>query len=154
MKKAAIHVSHLRAYLSALLAGSFLVFITLAQEGKRPVAPEGKRPVTLNEGKVTEAPRPNRAVSNIANLLPRRAEYSWVVVQTDVENTEVKIDGQPVSKSKDGDFRKELPANKKYTVSVSASADFLPYTDTFLLSAKQPKIIADPLKSKFAALRI
>lgn len=132
---------------------ALLMFSAFSQEGKRPVTAEGKRPVTSNEGKVTEAPRRITMIKKVAAPVAR-PEYGWVIVQTDVDNAEVKINGQRLEKSQENDFRKELPANREYTVLIAASADFEPYKETFMLSSKQPKIIEEPLKSKFAALKI
>ncbi len=142
-----------RRFCLLVVVVALFIVSAFSQEGKRPVEVEGKRPVTKNEGKVSEAPRRYTPVKNIAAPM-LRAQYGWVIVQTDVENAEVKINGQSVSQSKESDFRKELPANKKYTIQISAGDDFEPHTESFTLSAKQPKIIEEPLKSKFATVKI
>jgi hypothetical protein len=143
--------------MSICLIAFSAAFISLAQEGKRPVdsGNEGKRPVTKDEGKATVTSRTIiKKVYVNAPLTPRKPAFNWVVVRPEVEDAVVKINNELIAKSAEGDFRKELPVNKKYSVTIAAGNDYDAYQTSFTLSAKQPVILDVPLKYKFGSVKI
>ena len=78
------------------------------------------RPRSLDDGDTRVTPRPvTEKVRGLVSV-QRRAAYNWVIVRPDLEKAEVRIDGKLVPKSKDDDYRMELPVGKRYTVAVSA----------------------------------
>lgn len=143
-------------FLPTLLCCALVAFPVLAQEGKGPKTIEaGKRPRSIDEGKATVTGRQTVIKKvYVAAPLPRRAAYNWVIVRPATDAAEVKIDGKPVAKSADDDFRAELRVGRKYTVSVTAGADYEPFTHSFTMGAQQPEIIDPELKYKFGSVKI
>jgi hypothetical protein len=134
-----------------------VAFLGFAQEGKRPVdsSGEGKRPVAKDEGKATVTSRTiiKKVYVNVP-IAPRKPAFNWVVIRPEVDDAVVKINDIAVTKSAEGDFRKELPVNKNYSLTIAAGSDYEAYKTSFTLSAKQPVILDVPLKYRFGSLKI
>jgi hypothetical protein len=152
--KSGFLIHHLMPILMIALCVAFLGF---AQEGKRPVdsGSEGKRPVAKDEGKATVSSRTiiKKVYVNVP-VAPRKPAFNWVVIRPEVDDAVVKINNLAVPRSAEGDFRKELPVNQKYMVSIAAGSDYETYQSSFTLSAKQPVILDVPLKYRFGSMKI
>src|ERR1700754_3450388 len=139
----------------AVLSCALAAPLAFAQEGKGPKSiEEGKRPRSIDEGQATVTRRPvviKRIV--VPPPAPSRAAYNWIVIRPEAADADVTvaIDGKIVAKSKEADYRKELPAGRSYKVNVSAGSDYESYNDTVTLSARQPFIKNVPLKYKFGS---
>src|SRR5215213_7146972 len=101
-------------------------FISFSQEGKQPKSiEEGKRPRSIDEGKATVTSRTIiKKIYINSPPAPRKPAFNWVVIRPEVEDALVKINNTAVAKSADGDFRKELPINQKYSVTIAAGSDY------------------------------
>lgn len=129
------------------------------QEGKGPrTIEEGKRPRSIDEGEAKVTPRPVIIKKIVVPVAPRAA-HNWIVLRPEVPDSAeaaviVTVDGKPVTKSAEDDYRMELPAGRSYKVSVSAGADYERWEHTVALSAKEPFIKPVPLKYRFGSIRI
>jgi len=116
---------------------------------------EGNRPKSVDEGKASVTSRTIiKKVYINSPPAPRKPAFNWVVIRPEVDDAVVKINNEAVAKSAEGDFRKELPVNKKYSVTIAAGSDYDAYQTSFTLSAKQPVILDVPLKYKFGSMKI
>jgi hypothetical protein len=136
-----------RLSLFSLLLCLMLGFIAFSQEGNRPKS--------VDEGKASVTSRTIiKKVYINSPPAPRKPAFNWVVIRPEVDDAVVKINNEAVAKSAEGDFRKELPVNKKYSVTIAAGSDYDAYQTSFTLSAKQPVILDVPLKYKFGSMKI
>lgn len=121
------------------------------------IAQGGKRPTSIDEGNtVTKIVRPPRFTGPPPKLpvpTARRA-FSWLIIQTDPENAQIAINGKPAGKAEGGEFIRELPSNKQYSITVSAGPEYDPFKKAFLLKPGSPEYIQAALKSKFASVKI
>jgi hypothetical protein len=149
-------VLYARMSLLSLLLCLLLGLIGFSQEGNRPKSvDEGNRPKSVDEGRASVGSRTiiKKVYVNVP-IAPRKPAFNWVVIRPEVDDAVVKINDQVVSKSAEGDFRKELPVNKKYSLTIAAGSDYEAYQTSFMLSAKQPVILDVPLKYRFGSLKI
>ena len=143
-------------FLAALLTCVLFALSAYSQDGKGPKSlDEGKRPRSIDEGNTTVSGRTSPTKKAfVTTPVPRRPAYNWVIIRPDIDNAEVRIDGKPLPKSKDDDFRAELPVGRKYSVSVTAGEDYLPFRQSYTMKAKQPEIIEPLLPFKFGTVKI
>ncbi|HWP44226.1 MAG TPA: PEGA domain-containing protein, partial [Blastocatellia bacterium] len=98
--------------------------------------------------------RPNRRPRLSQQIKPRIA-YSLLIIQTDPEDAEIKIDGEPEGLAKGGLFLKQFPSGKSYTVEINAGADYVPMKKVVTLDKKGGyEIIEADLAPKYAVVRI
>jgi hypothetical protein len=146
----------MRLMLSSLLACLVCALLGFSQEGNRPKSvSEGNRPKSVDEGKASVGSRTiiKKVYVNVP-IVARKPAFNWVVIRPEVDDAMVKINNLLVSKSAEGDFRKELPVNQKYNVSITAGSDYEAYQASFTLTAKQPVILDVPLKYRFGSMKI
>jgi hypothetical protein len=112
-----------------------------------------KRPKSVDEGavKVTKrAPTFKRTTRLSTRAI--KATNSVLIVRTEPANAEVRIDGQPV-RGAAGEFRKELPAGREYTVTVSAGPNYATREEQVKLVAGSPAIVDVDLTSKYGRVK-
>ena len=114
------------------------------------------RPKSLNEGEVKETRSPPKIIKRPPKASTRasKATNSVLIIQTDPENAEIKIDGNLAGRAADGEFRKELPTGKQYTISISAGPDYEPFEQRVTLRAGRPEIIPAALTSKYGTVKL
>jgi hypothetical protein len=106
----------------------------------------------------TRAPRTiSRGPSNVATA--RAATNGVLVVLTDPPAASVSIDGKPAGKSDaNGEFSKELAANRTYEVRVAAGAAYTPFVNKITLAPRKTEIVRAALDSvnatKFGLVKI
>jgi hypothetical protein len=114
------------------------------------------RPKTADEGEVKETKSRPREISSLPDTplpKPRRA-YSILIVRTDPADAEVAIDGKVEGKAENGVFIKELPAGKKYTISVSAGPDYQPRQETVKLKSRKPERVNAALLPNYGVVML
>jgi hypothetical protein len=126
---------------------TFVIIILLALA----VASYGqKRPKSIDEGEVKETKRAATFKRTVkVSTRATKATNSVLIVRTEPAEAEVKIDGEPVRSATAGEFRKELPAGKQYTVSVSAGPGYGAEERQVKLIAGRPEIVDVDLTSKY-----
>ena len=127
---------------------TFVTFILLALAA----ASYGqKRPKSIDEGEVKETKRTPSTGRRpiISSTRATRAAYSVLIVQTEPDNAEIMINGEPAGKSQAGEFRKELPSGKDYKVAVSAGPQYATVEKNVRLIAGRPEIIEADLTSRY-----
>jgi hypothetical protein len=115
------------------------------------------RPRVVDAGEVKETSRKTVAARRprLAKKSSQSASSALLIIQTDPEDAEIKIDGKPAGKASGGMFPKELPSGRKYTVEVSAGPDYEPFKEVVsLLKSGGYEILDADLTAKYGVVRI
>ena len=114
------------------------------------------RPRTIDEGPVeirTRKAGMGNRIPRVSNSAPR-ATTSLLIVQTDPDDAEIRIDGKVQGKAINGIFLKQLLSRRQYNVEVSAGADYEPYKKIVSLKPGQYEVVEADLVAKYGVVRI
>ena len=127
--------------------GTVVIFILLALA---VVSFGQKRPKSIDESVVNETKRaPTFKRTTRVSTRATKATNSVLIVRTEPADADVKIDGELVRSAIAGEYSKELPAGKVYTVTVSAGPGYATEERQVKLIAGSPKIVDVDLTSKY-----
>jgi len=114
------------------------------------------RPKIVDVGEVKETPRKTEAARRprlTQQAAPRPTE-GLLIIQTDPDEAEVKIDGKSEGNAKDGIFLKEVPGGRQYTVEVSAGNEYDPIKKAVAVKPGGYAILDADLPAKYAVIRL
>lgn len=113
------------------------------------------RPTVVDQGDVKQTTQKvSFDRSHIGSTRSTKASYSILVVLTDPKDAEIQIDNKPVGKATDGRFKRELPSGRRYSLLVTAGAEYVPFKQVVQLKAGEPEIVEAGLSSKFGTIKI
>ena len=109
-----------------------------------------KRPKSVDQGAVKETKR-TTTFKRPTRLSTRatKAANSVLIVRTEPADAEVRVDGELIRGATAGEFSKELPAGRQYSVTVSAGPEYEPEVRRVRLVAGSPAIVNVDLTSKY-----
>jgi hypothetical protein len=132
----------------------FLLFVALLSIEMTSFAQN--RPKIVDVGEVKETPR-KAATPRRPRLTPRvapRVSEGLLIIQTDPDVAEVRIDGKTAGNAKDGIFLKEVAGGRQYSVEVDAGSEYEPLKSVVSVKPGGYAIIDAELSAKFAIVRI
>jgi hypothetical protein len=114
------------------------------------------KPTIIDKGEVKVTPRRTEAARRprLPQQAATRVSDGLLIVQTDPDTAEIKIDGKNEGSAKDGIFLKEVSGGRQLTVEVDAGVEYEPLRKVVTVKPGGYAILDADLSAKYATVRI